>query len=75
MEKKLVYKGKTKDVVRKLNLMGNDILVRNGEYYIIGDLYMGNGGGYQGASYFTDVTCFDNDIYVCLDRNRGRLFG
>lgn len=63
------------DVVRKLNLMGNDILVRNGEYYIIGDLYMGNGGGYQGASYFTDVTCFDNDIFVCLDRNRGRLFG
>lgn len=63
------------DVVRKLNLMGNDILVRNGEWHIIGDLYMGNGGGYQGASYFTDVTCFDNDIYVCLDRNRGRLFG
>ncbi len=63
------------DVVRKLNLMGNDILVRNGEYEIIGDLYMGNGGGYQGASYFTDITCLDNDIYVCLDRNRGRLFG
>lgn len=63
------------DVVRKLNLMGNDILVRNGEWNIIGDLYMGNGGGYNGASYFTDVTCFDNDIYVCLDRNRGRLFG
>ena len=63
------------DVVRKLNLMGNDILVRNGEWHIIGDLYMGNGGGYNGASYFTDVTCFDNDIYVCLDRNRGRLFG
>lgn len=63
------------DVVRKLNLMGNDILVRNGEYYVIGDLYMGNGGGYNGASYFADVTCFDNDIYVCLDRNRGRCFG
>lgn len=63
------------EVIRKLNLMGNDILVRNGEWNIIGDLYMGNGGGYQGASYFKDVTCFDNDIYVCLDRNRGRLFG
>lgn len=63
-----------KDVIRKLNLMGNDILVRNGEWHIIGDLYMGNGGGYEGASYFSDVTCFDNDIYVCLDRNRGRLF-
>lgn len=63
------------DVVRKINLIGNDILVRNGDWYIIGDLYMGNGGGYEGASYFTDVTCMDNDIYVCLDRNRGRLFG
>ena len=63
------------DVVRKLNLMGNDILVRNGEWHIIGDLYMGSGGGYEGPSYFADVTCFDNDIYVCLDRNRGRLFG
>ena len=63
------------DVVRKLNLIGNDILVRNGEWYVIGDLYMGNGGGYEGASEFIDVTCFDNDIYVCLDRNRGRLFG
>ncbi len=64
----------TADVVRKLNLMGNDILVRNGEWYLIGDLYMGNGGGYDGPSYFSDVTCFENDIYFCLDRNRGRLF-
>lgn len=63
------------DVIRKLNLMGNDILVRNGEWPIIGDLYMGNGAGYSGASYFSDVTCFENDIYVCLDRNRGRVFG
>ncbi|MCR4587909.1 MAG: hypothetical protein K5682_05825 [Lachnospiraceae bacterium] len=71
----LDIKNGTADVVRKLNLVGDDILVRNGEWYIIGDLYMGNGGGYEGASYFSDVTCFDNDIYVCLDRNRGRLFG
>ena len=62
------------DVIRKLNLTGSDILVRNGEWPVIGDLYMGNGGGYEGASYFTDVTCFENDIYVCLDKNRGRLF-
>ncbi len=61
--------------VRKLNLMGNDILVRNGNYTIIGDLYFGEGGGYEGPSLFTDVTVMDNDIYVCLDRNRGRLFG
>ena len=63
------------DAVRKLNLMGNDILVHNGEYPPYGDLYMGAGGGYEGPSYFSDVTCMENDIFVCLDRNRGRLFG
>lgn len=67
------------DAVRKLNLLGNDILVRNGVYYdgdypVYGDLYMGNGGGVDGASYFSDITVFDNDVYVCLDKKRGRLF-
>lgn len=61
--------------IRKLNLMGNDILVQNAEYPAYGDLYWGKGGGYEGPSYFTDVTVFENDIYVCLDKNRGRLFG
>lgn len=68
-------KSDSMDVVRKLNLLGNDILVRNGEWDIYGDLYMGDGGGYTGPSYFKDVTVMDNDIYVCLDKNRGRLFG
>ncbi|MCR5656560.1 MAG: hypothetical protein K6G06_03760 [Butyrivibrio sp.] len=61
--------------VRKLNLMGNDILVSNGEWGVMGDLYWGSGGGYEGPSIFTDVTVMENDIYVCLDRNRGRCFG
>ena len=65
----------TADAVRKLNLMGNDILVRNGENGVYGDLYFGSGGGYEGPSYFQDVTVMENDIYVCLDKNRGRLFG
>jgi len=68
-------KAETADVVRKLNLLGNDILVRNGNYPIYGDLYMGSGGNISGPSRFTDITTFDNDIYVCLDRTRGRLFG
>lgn len=63
------------DSIRKLNLMGSDILVRNGEWPVYGDLYMGNGGGCEGPSKFYDVTCLDNDIYICLDNNRGRLFG
>ena len=63
------------DAVRKLNLMGSDILVQNGEYPVYGDLYWGEGGGFEGPSWFTDVTVLENDIYVCLDKNRGRLFG
>lgn len=67
------------DAVRKLNLLGSDILVRNGVYYdgaypVYGDIYMGEGGGYSGPSYFSDVTVFDNEVYVCLDKRRGRLF-
>ncbi len=62
------------DVVKRLNLMGSDILVRNGEYSIIGDLYWGDGGGYNGPSLFTDVTAMENDIYYLLDKVRGRVF-
>ena len=63
------------DAVRRLNLMGNDILVRNGDLPIFGDIYWGNGGGHEGPSLFADVTAMDNDVFVCLDKNRGRLFG
>ena len=68
-------RNKQADAVRKLNLMGNDILVRNGDLPVYGDIYWGNGGGKKGPSLFTDVTSLDNDVYVCLDKNRGRLFG
>ena len=60
--------------IRRLNMMGNDILVRNGNWFIIGDLYWGEGGGYSGPSLLTDITVFENDVYVALDKNRGRLF-
>ena len=63
------------DSVRRLNLLGNNILVNNGNWLNCGDIYWGSAGGYSGPSSFSDVTAFENDIYVCLDRNRGRLFG
>lgn len=65
----------TADPIRKLNLMGNDILVRNGNFPVFGDMYWGNNAGYDGPSRLVDITVFDNDVYVALDRNRGRLFG
>ena len=64
----------TANPIRRLNMMGNDILIRNGNWYILGDLYWGEGGGYDGPSLMTDITAFDNDVYVALDRTRGRLF-
>ena len=69
------WTAETAEAVRKLNMMGNDILVRNGTYPIYGDLYTGAAGQYSGPSAFLDVTVLDNDVYVCLDSNRGRLFG
>lgn len=61
--------------VRRLNLMGDDILVRNGNYSVIGDVEWGKGGGYEGPSLFTDLTAMENEIYFCLDKTRGRIFG
>ncbi len=60
--------------MRRLNMMGSDIMVNNGNWYIIGDIYWGEGGGYKGPSLITDITAFDNDVFVGLDKVRGRLF-
>lgn len=65
----------TVNPVRKLNSIGDDILVRNGYEPPIGDLQWGSGGDVTGPSRFEDVTPMDNDTYFCLDRNRGRVFG
>lgn len=61
--------------IRRLNMMGKDILIQNGNYFVIGDIYWGEGGGYSGPSLITDVTALDNGIYFGLDKVRGRLFG
>ncbi|MCL2185675.1 MAG: hypothetical protein FWB86_07475 [Treponema sp.] len=60
--------------VRRLNAMGQDILIRNGYEKPVGDLVVGNAGGIAGRSRFIDVVAFDNDSYACFDRTRGRIF-
>jgi hypothetical protein len=62
------------DSVRRLNAMGQDILIRNGYRPPVGDLAIGSAGGIVGRSRFIDVTAFDNDSYACFDRTRGRIF-
>lgn len=61
--------------VRKLNMMGDDIMIRNGNNIpVIGDLDFGSGGGMGGPSRLCDVTVMDNDVFTVLDETRGRLF-
>lgn len=60
--------------IRRLNLMGKDILIRNGDWYVMGDIYWDAGGGYEGPSLITDITALENGVYVALDKVRGRLF-
>ncbi len=60
--------------IRRLNAMGQDILIRNGYEAPVGDLSFGNAAGISGASKFIDVAPLANDSYACLDRVRGRIF-
>ena len=60
--------------IRRLNALGTDILVQNGYEYPIGDVVWGNAGGISGPSRMSDITVLDNEVYIALDENRGRLF-
>lgn len=61
--------------IRKLNSLGGDILVRNGNLLPYGDDYWDEAGGMVGPSRLIDITVFDNETYYALDRVRGRIFG
>lgn len=61
--------------IRRLNALGKDILVKNGEYLPIGDLQWGNAAGIKGPARFNDVTVLENEVYVVVDQTRGRIFG
>ena len=61
--------------IRRLNSIGNDILIKNDRYPPIGDLYWIEQNNHYGPSKFYDITVLGDDIYVALDHTRGRLFG
>ena len=61
--------------IRKLNSLGDDILIKNGYYNPIGDMQWGTAADISGPSRLTDVTALDNDTYFAIDRVRGRIFG
>lgn len=61
--------------IRKLNSLGGDILIRNGEWLPIGDVQWDDYGGMNGPSRIKDVTAMDDETYYMVDRLRGRIFG
>ncbi len=64
--------------VRRLNAIGNNILVENGASYVIGDLQWAPGNTNitnSGPSKFVDVTVLEDDIYMVLDSTHNRIFG
>lgn len=62
--------------IRRLNSLGNDILIKNDKIPPIGDIeWISGGGEATGPSKLVDITVLNNDMYVALDRVRGRLFG
>ena len=61
--------------IRRINSLGNDILIKNDRYPPIGELYWVEGSQAYGPSRLADVTVLENDNYVAVDRFRGRLFG
>ena len=68
-------KSDTAKPIRRLNGVGNDILIKNDRYPPIGDLYWKSESIQYGPSKLTDITALDNEIYVAVDKIRGRLFG
>ncbi len=70
--------GDSAQPIRRLNSLGDDILIKNDRYPPIGDLYWSEGlpaNDYHGPSKLFDITVLDNEIYVAVDRSRGRVFG
>ena len=61
--------------IRRINSIGNDILIKNDKYPPIGDLYWVEQSLDYGPSKFRDITVLDNDIYIAVDSTHGKLFG
>lgn len=68
-------KGGTAKPIRKLNSLGKDILIRNGNHLPIGDVQWENAGGKGGPSRFADITAMEDETYYVIDYKRGHIFG
>ena len=63
-----------KQGVRRLNMKGQDVIVKGANDNLGGDLWTEGDTEYSGPSQFVDVVYRDAGIYSCLDKRRGRIF-
>ena len=61
--------------IRRLNSIGNDILIKNDKWPPIGDRQWVEQSSDYGPSKLKDITVLENDLYIAVDRTRGRIFG
>jgi DNA-binding beta-propeller fold protein YncE len=66
------------DVVKKLNMKGEDILRRSGYYPVVGEIQfqvsVAGNDPLEGPSRFVDVVVHPNGNYSVLDQKRSRIF-
>lgn len=60
--------------IRKLNSLGDDILIRNGSNLPIGDVHWDSAAGMNGPSRLVDITSMEDETYYVIDRIRGHIF-
>jgi sugar lactone lactonase YvrE len=60
------------NMVFRFNSKGENVLMQNGYYPVIGDLH--SRGLTANKSQFVDVAVSDSGVYALLDKNKGRIF-
>lgn len=68
------YDENSTSLLKKLNPGGNDVLRNNSGQNLLGDLGNIYYGRYIGRTTFTDICYLGNEITVCLDSSRSKLF-
>lgn len=57
--------------IKRLNLSGGDVLVREGYVSVVGDI---SSEADETASLFCDIVSDENGVYYALDQSKGRIF-
>lgn len=69
-----VSKADNSDPIKRLNLSGKDVLIRNGYIDVCGDVAPAGTDSDTPVSLFVDIASDDKGLVYALDSNQGRIF-